>query len=119
MGEAYSSYGQSEKNINDAVLELINQISNIQLSKVFEETAQEALDLTQTSYENGAVNIVQLLDAQNNYLQAQLASASANYNYLQGAMQLERSLGLFFLLQDEIERKAFIQRFLEFTRNND
>ena len=108
-----------EKNINDAVLELINQISNIQLSKVFEETAQEALDLTQTSYENGAVNIVQLLDAQNNYLQAQLASASANYNYLQGAMQLERSLGLFFLLQDEIERKAFIQRFLEFTRNND
>jgi outer membrane protein len=108
-----------EKNINDAVLELINQISNIQLSKVFEETAQEALDLTQTSYENGAVNIVQLLDAQNNYLQAQLASANANYNYLQGAMQLERSLGLFFLLQDEIERKVFIERFLEFTRNND
>ena len=62
---------------------------------------------------------VQLLDAQNNYLQAQLASANANYNYLQGAMQLERSLGLFFLLQDEIERKVFIERFLEFTRNND
>ena len=108
-----------EKNINDAVLELINQISNIQLSKVFEETAKEALDLTQTSYANGAVNIVQLLDAQNNYLQAQLASANATYNYLLGAMQLERSLGLFFLLQDESERDAFIQRFLEFTQNND
>ncbi|BAO74947.1 TolC family protein [Winogradskyella sp. PG-2] len=108
-----------EKNINDAVLELINQVSNIQLSKVFEETAKEALDLTQTSYANGAVNIVQLLDAQNNYLQAQLASANATYNYLQGSMQLERSLGLFFLLQDESERQAFIQRFLEFTQNND
>ena len=107
-----------EKNINDAVLELINQISNIQLSRVFEETAKEALDLTQTSYEIGAVNIVQLLDAQNNYLQAQLASANANYNYLQGSMQLERSLGLFFLLQDESERNAFFQRFLEFTNNN-
>ena len=56
-----------EKNINDSVLELVNQISNIQLSKVFEDTAEEALDLTQTSYANGAVNIVQLLDAQNNY----------------------------------------------------
>ena len=108
-----------EKNINDSVLELINQISNIQLSKVFEETAKEALDLTQTSYSNGAVNIVQLLDAQNNYLQAQLASANANYNYLLSAMQLERSLGLFFLLQDESERDAFKQRFLEFTQNND
>lgn len=108
-----------EKNINDAVLELINQISNIQLSKVFEDTAKEALELTQTSYANGAVNIVQLLDAQNNYLQAQLASANATYNYLQNAMQLERSLGLFFLLQDESERQAFIKRFLEFTQNND
>ena len=108
-----------EKNINDAVLELINQISNIQLSRVFEETAKEALDLTQTSYASGAVNIVQLLDAQSNYLQAQLASANANYNYLQTAMQLERSLGLFFLLQDESEREKFKQRFLEFTQNND
>ena len=65
------------------------------------------------------MNIVQLLDAQNNYLQAQLASANATYNYLQSSMQLERSLGLFFLLQDESERTAFIQRFLEFTQNND
>ncbi|MDT0559029.1 TolC family protein [Ichthyenterobacterium sp. W332] len=108
-----------EKNINDAVLDLVNQISNIQLSKVFEETAKEALDLTQTSYANGAVNIVQLLDAQNNYVQAQQASANATYNYLQSSMQLERSLGLFFLLQDESEGEAFIQRFLEFTQNND
>jgi outer membrane protein len=108
-----------EKKINDSVLDLINQISNIELSKVFEETAKEALDLTQTSYANGAVNIVQLLDAQNNYLQAQQASANATYNYLQVSMQLERSLGLFFLLQDESEREDFIQRFLEFTQNND
>ncbi len=108
-----------EKNINDSVLDLVNQISNIELSKVFEDTAKEALDLTQTSYASGAVNIVQLLDAQNNYLQAQQASANATYNYLQISMQLERSLGLFFLLQDESEREDFIQRFLEFTQNND
>ena len=108
-----------EKNINDSVLELINQISNIELSKVFEETAKEALDLTQTSYANGAVNIVQLLDAQNNYLQAQQASANATYNYLKSTMKLERSLGLFFILQDEIEREEFIQRFREFAENND
>lgn len=105
-----------EKNINDAVLELVNQISNIQLSEVFEASAKETLDLTQTSYANGAVNIVQLIDAQNNYLQAQLASANATYNYLQSSMQLERSLGLFFLLQDNTEREAFVQRFLEFTQ---
>ncbi|MFK2819252.1 TolC family protein [Flavobacteriaceae sp. LMIT009] len=108
-----------ERNINDAVLELVNQVSNIELSRLFEETAEEALDLTQTSYANGAVNIVQLLDAQNNYLQAQLASANAAYNYLLSSMLLERSLGLFFLLEEEEEREAFAQRFLEFMQKND
>ena len=66
------------------------------------------------SYANGAVNIVQLLDAQNNYLQAQLASANATYNYLLSSMQLERYLGNFFLLQTESEREEFISRFLEY-----
>jgi outer membrane protein len=107
-----------EKNINVAVVQLINQIANIQLSRVFEETAEEALDLTQTSYASGAVNIVQLLDAQNNYLQAQQASANATYNYLLSSMQLERYLGTFFLLQTEEEKQSFTQRFFEFTETN-
>lgn len=107
-----------EKNINDAVIQLVNQIANIELSKVFEETAKEALELTQVSYANGAVNIVQLLDAQNNYLQAQLASTNATYNYLLSSMQLERYIGSFFLLQTESERQEFITRFLEYTQNN-
>ena len=107
-----------ERNINDAVLSLINQISNIELSKVSESTAKEALDLTQTAYANGAVNIIQLLDAQNNYLQAQLSQANAVYNYFLSSMSLERSLGVFFLLQTPEERAEFVGRFLEFSQNN-
>lgn len=108
---------QIEKNINDAVLEIINQVTNIELSKVFEETAKEVLELTQTSYENGAVNIIQLLDAQNNYLQAQLASSNATYNYLLAMLTLERYIGNFFLLESTDERNAFLARFLEFKAN--
>ena len=108
---------QIEKNINDAVLEIINQVTNIELSKVFEETAKEVLELTQTSYENGAVNIIQLLDAQNNYLQAQLASSNATYNYLIAMLTLERYIGNFFLLESTEERNAFLARFLEFKTN--
>ncbi|MEM1001135.1 MAG: TolC family protein [Bacteroidota bacterium] len=107
-----------DRNVNNAVLQIINQIANIELSRVFEETAEETLDLTQTSYANGAVNIVQLLDAQNNYLQAQQASANATYNYLLSALQLERFLGSFFLLQTEQEKLQFMERFLEFTQQN-
>lgn len=103
-----------EKNINDAVLEMVNQISNIELSRVSEETAKESLDLTQTSYTNGAVTITQLIDAQRNYLQAQLSKANATYNYLIASIQLERYLGHYFLLNSDAENEAFIQRFNSF-----
>ncbi len=106
-----------ERNVQDAVLDLINQMTNLELSKVSEQTAVQSLDLTQTAYSNGAVNIVQLLDAQNNLLQAQLARATAVYNYLLTSIIMERSLGYYFLLQTEAEFQAFVQRFLAFQRN--
>lgn len=103
-----------ERNVNDAVLSIINQIANIELSKVSEETAKEALELTQTSYASGAVNLVQLIDAQTNYLQAQLARANAVYNYFLSSIQLERIIGYYFLLHTEAENQQFVQRFTEF-----
>ncbi|MET1257994.1 TolC family protein [Flagellimonas sp. DF-77] len=106
-------------NVRSGVLNLVNQISNIELSKISEETAQEALELTQTSYSNGAVNIVQLLDAQNNYLNAQLARTNAVYNFLINALQLERFMGYYFLLNTEEANNAFRQRFFEFLNQQD
>ena len=104
-------------NVRSGVLNVINQISNIDLSIVAEEAAKEALDLTQTSYTSGAVSIIQLIDAQNNYLNAQLASANAVYNFLINSLQLERSIGYYFLLNSEEENAKFTQRFLEFLNN--
>ncbi|MBV1924190.1 MAG: TolC family protein, partial [Flavobacteriaceae bacterium] len=106
-----------EKNINDAVLSMVNQISNIELSRISEETAKESLDLTQTSYTNGAVTITQLIDAQRNYLQSQLSKANATYNYLIASIQLERYLGHYFLLKTDAENEAFIERFNTFLLN--
>jgi len=99
-----------DKNIHDIVLDLVNQISNIEISKIAEATAKESLDLTQNAYEEGAVPIIQLIDAQSNYLQAQLASATANYTYLIVSMQLERAISYFFLMHTEAENQEFIQR---------
>lgn len=104
-------------NVRNGVLNLVNQISNIELSKISEETAEEALELTRTSYSNGAVNIVQLLDAQNNYLDAQLARTNAVYNFLINALQLERFLGYYFLLNSEEKNNEFRQGFFEFLNN--
>lgn len=106
-------------NVRSGVLNLVNQVSNIKLSKISEETAKEALELTQTSYSNGAVNIVQLLDAQNNYLSAQLRRINATYNFLINSLQLERYFGYYFVLNSDAENDAFRQRFFEYlnTKN--
>lgn len=106
-----------ERNVNAAVLQLTNQIANIELSKVSEEAAREGLELTQESYATGAVNWVQLVEAQDNYLNAQLANANAIYNYLLSSLQLERFMGYYFLLHTAEENEAFRQEFLNFLTN--
>lgn len=104
-------------NVRNSVLDMVNQVSNIQLSKVAEQTALEALHLTQDSYASGAVTIVQLLDAQRNYLNSQLISAAANYNYLLSSLTVERTLGYYFLFNTTEKNKAFHKRFFEFLQN--
>ena len=107
-----------ETNVNTAVINLINEVANISLSKVAEAAAEEALELTQTSYSNGAVNIVQLLDAQNNYLNARVARANATYTYLLASLRLERFVGYYFLLHSAAENDEFIRRFYQFLEEN-
>ena len=106
-----------EKNINDMVLDIVSQIANIEISKVAEETAKESLDLTQNAYKSGAVPIIQLIDAQTNYAQSQLSSATANYNYLITSIKLERAIGYYFLMNTETNNQAFMQRANQFILN--
>lgn len=106
-----------ETNVNNAVVNLINEVSNIELSSVSEIAAREALDLTQTSYSEGAVTIVQLLETQNNYVNASLARATAVYNYLLSSLQLERFVGYYFLLNTAAQNDEFINRFTTYLEN--
>lgn len=104
-----------EVNVRNNVLTLINQIANIQLSKVSEETAKESLELVQSQYANGAVSIIQLLDYQNNYLNAQIAKTNATYTFLISALLLERSVGNYFILSSEEDNNDFMNRFMEYA----
>lgn len=107
-----------ETNVNNAVLAIINEVSNIELSTVSEVAAKEALELTQASYSNGAVTVVQLIDAQNNYLSASLSRFNAVYNYLLATLRLERFMGYYFLMHTQAENDAFIQKFNTFLEQN-
>jgi len=100
-----------ERNVNVSILSVINQLSNLEVSKVAASTAFESLELTQESYARGAVNIIQLIDAQTNYLEARIANATAVYSYMISVLQLERTISYFFLTHSEEENEAFTLRF--------
>lgn len=103
-----------ERTVRASVLDLINEIANIELSQVSEDAAAQSLALTETLYATGAVTVVQLIDAQSNLLQAQLASANATYTFLLAATALERSIGYYFLRNSPEDNDAFLQRFSTF-----
>lgn len=106
-----------DANVHSGVLSLANQISNLELSKISEQSAKDSLDLTQLSYKSGAVNVVQLIDAQNNYFQAQLARNNAVYNFLIASLQLQRNIGYYFLLNSKEKNAQFRQAFMDYLES--
>lgn len=108
---------QVERAVRDIVLDLTNEIANLQLSAISEEAASESLELAQAAYASGAVTVVELLDAQTNYLSAQLARASAIYNFLATSVGLQRLVGHFSLLSAPELNDAYMLRFQEFLQS--
>jgi len=103
-----------ERNVNDIIHSLVNNITNIEFSKISAGAARESLDLTQTAYFSGAVSITSLIDAQRAYIQSQQLQANASYNYLLNFLQLERIIGYFFMLHTPEENLNFERRFMQF-----
>ncbi len=108
-----------ERNVHTSVLDIINQISNIELSRIAEQAARESLDLSQQAYEEGANDWVQVIDAQNNYIASQLQYANASYNFLLSAVSLERVMGRFFLLNSKEANAAFREEFGSYLQNQE
>ncbi len=100
-----------EQLVRDIMLDLVREAGNIELTGMAEDAAAEGLALTQTAYGNGAVIIVELIDAQANLLRAQLSRVTATYNFLFASMELGRFVGHFFPLASDEENQEFFARF--------
>ena len=103
-----------ERDVRDIMLDLVNQIANIELSAISENAARESLELIRAAYSSGSATLVQVLDAQNNLVQAQIAQANASYNYLLTSLIMERTIGYYFLMHTDEENEAFENRFLNY-----
>jgi outer membrane protein TolC len=90
----------------------------IELSQAQSRAAKENFDLVKDSYAAGVVGILQLLDAQNEALVAELSAANAVFRYLSDLMQAQRATGHFDYFRSPQERQDFLLRLDKFYREN-
>ncbi|MCH8957779.1 TolC family protein [candidate division KSB1 bacterium] len=84
--------------------------AGIKLSKDAAEAAQKNLELVTDAYSRGVTNILDLLDAQNAALTADLAAANAVYDHMLDFMEVERAIGKFSLTDPDSEHEKFLRR---------
>lgn len=88
--------------------------AGIQLSRDAADAARQNLDLVTDAYSNGAIDILDLLDAQNAALNADLAASNAVFDFVIDLMEVERSVGGFYLLASPEEQEEMVRRLREY-----
>ena len=85
------------------------------------ESAQSALDATETGYEVGTRNIVDVLNAQRNLYLSQFQYASARYRYVLDTLRLKQVVGTLnpedlYALNEFIDQSIVVSRTSATTR---
>jgi outer membrane protein TolC len=107
-----------ELSIRANTISLLSATTNLGYSKQSAESANKNFLLVQNNYKEGAVNITQVIDAQEAALNANLQAAISVYEYIFANLQLEYSIGLFSMFLTEEQLADFNNRFLEFISKN-
>jgi outer membrane protein TolC len=89
----------------------------IRLSREAADAAKNNLDLVTDQYSRGAVDILDLLDAQNSSLNTDLAGANAVHDFLVDWMEVERAAGAFFFFMTDAEVDAWFNELDAFFQN--
>jgi len=74
------------------------------------EAAAKSLNVVQDAYAQGAVSILDLLDAQNVALVSQELAENAVFDFTIDMMSVERAVGRFYLQLNEEEAREYLQR---------
>ena len=114
MQQYSSARDNVDRGLSDAFDAAAADFPNRELQKVAAERSAENLDVLQTKYSRGTSTLTELLDAQNQAVQASLSSAQATYQYLGTIVNLQRQLTWFENVADENQRANFIAELQSF-----
>jgi len=109
-----------EERLSQRILQSLNNTRAsypaINLSRDAVDAARRNLQLVTDSYVQGIKSIIDLLDAQNQALNAELDAANAVYNFLIDLMGVQRSLGTFVTFYPQEEGDKWLARAQEYIK---
>ncbi len=110
----------TEERISQRILKASNNTRasypSIYLSRDAADSARLNLQLVTDSYVQGIKSIIELLDAQNQALNSDLAAANAVYDFLIDYMGVQRSIGEFITYLPADEQQAWLERAKDFIQ---
>lgn len=101
---------KTEQRVRSALHQAGASYAGINQSRLSAEAAHKSLEVVEDAYSRGVVSILDLLDAQNAALVAELGASNAVYDFLIDMMEVERAVGRFEFLLSPEERKSVIKR---------
>ena len=84
--------------------------AGISLSRDAAAAALRNLELVTDSYRFGRASVIELIDAQNQSLIAELGVANSSYDFLVDVLRAERAIGRFSFFWTTAEREDFFER---------
>lgn len=99
-----------EQNIRSTLQDSAASFAGIGLAQDAESAAARNLELVTDAYERGAVQLIDLLDAQGAALAAQQRSANAIYTFLADHVRVQRAAGLVDLFIDPATHSNWFKR---------
>lgn len=112
--ERRASAERIEQRLRSALHQAGASYAAIELAELAADAAHGNLALVTDAYEQGAVPILDLLDAQNAALVADQVAASSVYDYLIDLMQVQRAVGRFDFFMTSAEYQEFLERLRAF-----
>lgn len=97
---------QISQQLRSSMNSVLTSLFNLQFSNSAESAATRSLSLVTDAYTQGAVPIVDLLDAQNASISANLAKVQANIGFFRAYVEMQRTVGIYDFLLSSEEKNA-------------
>ncbi|WP_127714013.1 TolC family protein [Halobacteriovorax sp. HLS] len=100
--------------VSNQIDDLFSQLSAIELNKLNVKFSEDNFSAIKDLYKNGKVNIINVVDAQNNFLTASQNEVDSIYDFLSSYIELGNLIGQYDFLLDSTEQESMLNRLKSF-----